>query len=237
MEPIMGRMKKYLKALVRAHRDFFRQGETGKPTFSYPFSHGIAQRFLYYARMLSLVRSVEGDIVECGVGRGRSLLMFAYLMKDEGRGRKLWGFDSFEGFPEPTSEDVSMRGTKKGDKDIHTITSVLDFLRGGGLDEEFIRSQITLIKGFFNESLSKYRGEKIALLHLDGDLYESYKDPLRILYPRVVEGGVVLFDEYLNTTEHAKFPGAQKAIDEFFGEEVSAIKRDHATGKYYLIKK
>ncbi len=223
-----------LKKKVRA---LLGQGTGVSSEYVHPFNYTNASYFLYLERMLNIVEGIPGDVVECGVGRGRSLLLFGFLVKDRKSVRKIWGFDSFSGFPEPVKEDTSaMRVTKKGDKNLHTIATVLAFFASAGLGQDFIRSQMTLIKGYFSESLSKYRGDGIALLHLDGDLYESYKDPLRELYPKVVKGGVILFDEYLNTTEHAKFPGAQKAIDEFFGDRVQKISRDVGTGKYYFIK-
>ncbi len=222
----------YIHAIIRR----IRNADHAPSSYVHPFNLTNAAKFLYLKRMLDIVHNIKGDIVECGVGRGRSVLMLAFLTHDEGSRRKIWGFDSFAGFPEPVKEDQSIRNVKKGDKDLHSIESVTAFFVSAGLPVEFVRSQITLIKGFFNESLSKYRGEGIALLHLDGDLYESYKDPLRMLYPKVAPGGIILFDEYLNTTEHTKYPGAQKAIDEFFGDRIKNIKRDVSTGKYYIIK-
>lgn len=194
-------------------------------------------RLLYFKRMLEMVKGISGDIVECGVGRGEGLLMFAFLVKDEIKGKKLWGFDSFEGFPEPSEQDKSIRNLKKGELADTSIYDVLNLLINSGLDKEFVRSQITLVKGFFNESLTKYTGSSIALLHLDVDIYDSYLTTLKELYPKVEQGGVVLFDEYMATDEHLHFPGAQKAINEYFGDNKSLISRDKITGKYYLIKK
>ncbi len=194
-------------------------------------------RFLYFKRVFDMARDIDGDIVECGVGKGESLLMFAFLVKDEMKGRKLWGFDSFEGFPEPTVQDKSIRNLKKGDYGNTSINDILNLFIKSGLDKEFVRSQVTLVKGLLNESLVKYTGTSIALLHLDVDLYDSYLTALKELYPKVVRGGVVLFDEYMATDEHLHFPGAQKAINEYLGENKSLISRDKITGKYYLIKK
>jgi hypothetical protein len=198
--------------------------------------HAAIARLLYFKRVYDLVSDIEGDIVECGVGPGHSLMSFAFLVKDELKGRKLWGFDSFEGFPEPSEEDRSTRNPKKGDWGGTSIADVLTLLSEAGLDSHFINTQVTLVQGFFQQSLLKYRGRSIALLHIDVDLYQSYLTVLESLYPRVAEGGVVLFDEYLATMDHLKFPGAQKAIDEYFGGAVSSIRRDRMTGKYYLIK-
>lgn len=111
-------------------------------------------------------------------------------------------------------------------------------LLSAGFSYEWLRSNITLIKGFFEDSLSKYRGEKIALLHIDVDLYGSYKTVLETLYDQVQAGGIIAVDEYVDTFDVAKFPGAQKAIDEFLNSRniASSFRRDASTGKYYFIK-
>ncbi|MCP4536819.1 MAG: hypothetical protein GY832_06705 [Chloroflexi bacterium] len=202
------------------------------PQMCYP----LMTRFLYFKRLFDLVEDIKGDVVECGVGQGHSLLQFAFLVKEEMKGRKLWGFDSFEGFPEPSKEDKSPRNPKKGEWGDTSVHGVLSLLGDAGLDSQFTLSQVTLVSGFFGDSLDKYRGSGIALLHIDVDLYQSYLTVLEQLYSKVVPGGIILFDEYLETLEQVCFPGAQKAIDEFFGEKTSLIHRDRISGKYYMIR-
>lgn len=74
---------------------------------------------LYWREFFELVRGVPGDYVECGVGRGRSLLIVAalnaLLEPEAGGRRKLWAYDSFQGFPEPTPEDRSHRNPMAGE--------------------------------------------------------------------------------------------------------------------------
>ncbi|MBT5638701.1 MAG: hypothetical protein HOJ16_09105 [Candidatus Peribacter sp.] len=191
---------------------------------------------LYLQRMLAHVQDIPGDVVECGVGKGESLLIFTSLLQATGSKKHVWGFDSFEGFPEPSKEDDSIRNPKKGEWSDTSLTGVLGMLREAGFSPLDLRKNVTLVQGFFNESLSKYRGDTIALLHVDVDLYQSYIDVLSALYPKVIKGGVVMFDEYMSTGDQLRFPGAQKAIDEYFGDRVSWIQRDEGMGKYYLIK-
>ena len=193
-------------------------------------------RFLYIKRLFDEVSELEGDIVECGVGRGNTFHFWAILCHDSTKLRRLWGFDSFEGIPEPTLEDVSPRNLKKGEIGRGTLKGVLAMLVHSGLSPGWVRSRVTLVRGFFDESLSKYTGEQIALLHIDVDLYESYKIVLEMLYDKVVPGGIIMFDEYMGTIEHEHFPGAKKAVDEFFADLDVRIERDVAFGKYYLVK-
>ena len=192
-------------------------------------------RFLFFKRLLDLVKGVEGDIVECGVGRGRSLLYLALLYREEEKGRQIWGFDSFEGFPEPSEEDTSPRNPRKGQYRAD-IAGVRALLEEAQLDDLYMRSKVTLVKGFFNESLHKYAGQGIALLHIDADLYQSYLDTLNILYDKVRPGGVIAFDEYMDGIAHVNFPGTKTAIDEFFANRPFDFRRDKHYGKYYIIK-
>jgi hypothetical protein len=148
--------------------------------------------------------------------------------------RNLWAFDSFEGFPEPTKEDISFRNPKKGEwrSDIRSIEKML---HDAGFSDEYVRQRLIFVKGYFEDTLSDYRGAPIAFLHADADLYESYRSILERLYDHVLPGGVIVFDEYRNTWEHEKFPGAAMAIDEFF-EGKERIVRDGLFGKFYVVK-
>ena len=77
--------------------------------------------------------------------------------------------------------------------------------------------------------------KKIALLHLDVDLYDSYKVTLERLLPCVTKGGVVLFDEYIINKE--KSPGSVKAIAEFSGDFKNEIQYNNEANGYYIIKR
>ena len=190
-------------------------------------------RLLYFENLINKTRTVKGDIVECGVGWGHSLLILSLLVKIDSDDRLIWGFDSFEGFPDPTPEDLSYRNLKKGENsvDIERIYKLLIDYIG---DEHFIRSKICLIKGFFNNTLDTFPIERISLLNLDVDLYESYKVCLEKLYPKLSVGGIVTFDEYIN--ESYKFPGALKAINNFFAEKDAKFERDPYYGNFFLVK-
>ncbi len=170
------------------------------------------------------------SIVECGVGRGRSLLTLNHLLDIYLKTKildlsenelKVYGLDSFEGFPKPTIFDYSFRNPKKGEwasspsgkykynekfiKKIFSNSSVTDVY-------------LELIKGFFSESTKKLKSKslKIGILHLDGDLYESIKDPLDNLSESVVKGGFIIFDDFLlKSDQRDAFPGSRKAYEEF----------------------
>jgi hypothetical protein len=210
------------------------------------FNYRYAAYFLYFNRCFGMIRKLEGDIVECGVASGRSLMMFAFLIKDSGGGRHLYGFDSFEGFPEPSFEDRDdspesrRRNVQKG-QNKSPLNITWQFLLNnltdmrGNRDEQFVNKHITLIKGYFNQTLLNYPGKQIALLHIDCDLYGAYLTVLETLYHRVVKGGLILFDEY----NEKKFPGATKAIDSFFNKIDDSDYKfiyDETISKYYVVK-
>lgn len=223
-------MKRTLQRMFRAARRM--RGASDKSTQVGLNSVNVA-RLLYLRSLLELTREVPGDIVECGVGHGRSLLTMTLLVKVQGDKRNMWGFDSFEGFPSPTPEDVSPRDPQVGDYAI-SIQSVTRTLNEHVADEQFVVSRVTLVRGFFEDSLPRYPQPAISLLNLDVDLYQSYKTCLDILWPKLSVGGIVTFDEFVRES-HA-FPGAEQAIREFFAGKSVEFKRDPSYGKYYVIK-
>ncbi len=190
----------------------------------------------YLERMYERIEKVKGDVVECGVGKIGTFKILASLVEKEGAHRTLWGFDSFEGFPEPSPEDASLRNPKKGEWKSLEAEDVPKFLAISHIDESFIAQRVKVVKGFFQDSLPKNTIGPIALLHLDVDLYDSYKTCLHYLFPKVSQGGVVLFDEYMNLNEQERFPGAKKAIDEYFESSGYKLQRDKLSGKYFLVK-
>lgn len=181
----------------------------------------------FYKHILHL----RGDVVECGVGKGRTFLYLSFLIARDKMERALWGFDSFEGFPEPTVEDVSDRKPKRGDWSGTSMKDILVSLKVAGISSRFIDGQVKLVQGFFSDTLTQYSGE-IALLHVDADLYESYRDVLNNLYGKVVSGGIIFFDEY----GESAWPGAKKAVDEFCSEHSLHLEKSPEASKYYIVK-
>lgn len=192
---------------------------------------GALHRYLYFKDMLDRVRAVPGDIVECGVSIGHGALLFTLLSDYIGVPRVYWGFDSFEGFPDPAPEDGTTPIKGKGFW-ANPPEAVLRTLRDGRVPEEVIRDRIRLVKGWFSDTLPRYDG-KIALLHLDCDLYDSYRLALESLYDKVQPGGIVMFDEY----DDPRWPGARKAIDGFFSRRTEKPRPDaRCTWKYFVVK-
>jgi len=198
-----------------------------------PLIPSVTRRVVCFYDLLQKIEGIKGDIVECGVGWGRSLFLLSVLSGLFDTQRHIYGFDSFQGFPEPTIEDEPERYNIKKGRYSTNKDGVIRYLLNSGIEYDFIDDNITLIEGFFSESLTRYNGDEIALLHLDVDLYQSYKETLVFFYPKVVRGGVIVFDEYHKIE---RFSGAKDAIDEFFlGKE--NILRSTIIDRYYVIKR
>ncbi len=154
--------------------------------------------FLYAEHLLETLdrEGVAGAVVEFGVYSGSNLEHLARSLERLGSGRELWGFDSFEGLPEPDpvrDGGVWEKGLYAADHD-----SVRAFLRA---DE---RPWMRLVKGWFAEALAAEPALSlgpIAYARLDGDLYQSARECLDFLSPRLVDGAVLVFDDWAFTWE------------------------------------
>lgn len=209
-------MRAFIRTLIR--RSGFALTRSARRTSRYLNQYYPPLYYRGYVEKLvgfeALLRSVDearvpGDVVECGVGRGLTLYMLGHFMAARRSPRRLYGFDSFEGFPPPTAADASDRRPVAGDLWADTsLTHVADHFRYGEL-QQFFSEQVTLVPGFFSRTLPSAADPLgIALLNLDVDLYESYRDCLQFLGPRV--HGAIVYDEY----RAPKWPGATRAIDD-----------------------
>jgi hypothetical protein len=183
-------------------------------------------KFLTHIEVFRNVIDLPGCIVECGVYHGMSLLTFAKLVEVLCPGdtlKRVVGFDTFEGFPALVEQDGvadPKRGKVVGGWNcldfLPVLEKVTDISRRDSMIPRFKR--VELVRGDVKETIPEYvernPGLRIALLHLDLDLYEPTLAALTHLYPLVVSGGVVLLDEYAMDG----FPGESAAFDEYFGD-------------------
>ena len=171
-------------------------------------------------RLLTLARkslNVKGDYVEMGCYRGDTSLLLAEILRGFNRvstvensveksAKKLWIYDSFEGLPEKADEDASALGVdfRKGELAVTKREVKARFLRAG-LPVPIIK------KAWFSELTGADMPERIAFAFLDGDLYESIRDSLRLVGPRMAESGIIVVHDYNNSA----LPGVAKAVDEY----------------------
>ncbi len=180
-------------------------------------------------RIVRRMPEVTGSVLECGTYRGATLLGITHLMHLRGLRPRTYALDSFEGFPEPTPEDAQDDGAMHPDVHAGALgdTSYKDLLaRIHLLGWE---DHIHVIKGYFENTLHLLEHERFSLVHLDCDLYQSYKTCLEFGYPRMIPGGYMIFDDY-RLPENV-YPGADRAVDEFFADKPEKPTRfDHPNG-------
>jgi O-methyltransferase len=173
---------------------------------------------------------LAGDIVECGVWNGGSAaIMGVACMKDRQliQERTIWLFDSFQGLPPPGEQDGDVerqnyfQGWNRGE-----VALVEEIFRKVGFPLE----KMVIVPGWFNETLSKSRVRKVALLHIDADWYDSVKAVLEIFFDRVVPGGFVVMDDY------GYWQGCSQALRDYFAEhrvEGISITKIGRQGAYF----
>jgi hypothetical protein len=164
---------------------------------------------------------IEGDIVECGVWRGGSSMMSALSLLPD-TSRKLYLYDTFEGMNEPTDEDVNMvgdqafdtwQGRDKCEADLNDVQTNMALTK-------YPFEQIHFVQGKVEDTIPQTLPDKIALLRLDTDWYESTFHELTHLFPLLVKGGVLIIDDY------GHWQGARKAVDQYFEENNIQILLD-----------
>lgn len=187
---------------VVASDEFARAYRTVRP---YTMSGEARLRALYNAIEHVTEKKIPGGVAECGTARGGSAALMGLAMKRFNDRRPLWVFDTFEGLPPPTAADPDYEiaalytGECRGElEEVTKLFERLDILRDA-----------RLIKGRFEDTIPRSDTGALAVLHIDGDWYESVKVCLDYLYDRVSPGGVIQIDDY------GHWEGARKAVDEF----------------------
>jgi O-methyltransferase len=190
------------------------------------------------ARLVSVIdavrdcvrRGIDGDFAECGVWRGGSVLAMILTLQDLGRAdRDVHLFDTFEGMTAPTAHDVSpidgsavetwANAERAGERawagyfppELVGLEPVSATLLGTGYPAE----RLHFVAGPVELTIPDRAPDRLALLRLDTDWYESTRHELLHLYPRLAPGGVLIIDDY------GHWEGCRRAVDEYFRAEPS----------------
>jgi hypothetical protein len=167
---------------------------------------------------------IEGDFVECGVWRGGNALIAADVFARTGAPGNICLFDTFAGMTAPGEQDFAAadgsspqeryEDSKRGNRSDWCFAS-LDDVKKNFRDAGVLTDKVRFIQGDVLETLSNDDNlpDKIAVLRLDTDWYESTKKELETLWPRLSKGGILMIDDY------GHWGGARKAADEFFTAE------------------
>jgi hypothetical protein len=142
-----------------------------------------------------IANDVPGDLIETGVWRGGATIFMRAILEAYGvRDRRVWVADSFEGMPPPDPEKYphDARFEHFASELAVSLQQVKDnFERYGLLD-----GQVRFLKGWFRDTLPTAPIEKLSVVRLDGDWYESTMDGLVNLYPKLSVGGYLIVDDY-----------------------------------------
>jgi len=196
---------------------------------------GIIRRVTPYTmtspeRILALINAVKylvdndipGDIVECGVWKGGSMMAVAMTLLEMGVGdRNLYLFDTYDGMTGPGEQDITHEGlcadkllaaTGKSEESAIWAYSPLEIVKKNMFSIGYDERKIHFIKGRVEDTIPGSALAEISLLRLDTDWYESTHHELTHLYPRLSRGGILIVDDY------GHWQGARKATDQYINE-------------------
>ena len=188
------------------------------------------KRFLAMYEIFKLVLPVKGSVIECGVYRGFSLMAWAKLstiLEPENLTRRIYGFDTFEGFPAVHEKDTSRIATPK-----QTGLSADSYDELQALIAEYDRDRflghldkVHLIKGDATQTIPPFIADNphlvVSLLFLDFDLYEPTKVAIEHFLPRMPKGAIIAFDELDNPI----WPGETQALLDSIGINRLELRR------------
>lgn len=175
-----------------------------------------------------ILKNIEGDIVECGTWRGGLACLMLYKVLNNNK--KIFIYDTFEGMTKPLDVDISFSGEeaiKTFEKKKNNSNDTSDWCNASLQEVENNLNKISdnykkftkLIKGKVEDTLldEKNLPEKISLIRLDTDWYESTKIELEIFYQKISKNGIIIVDDYY------QWQGQKKAVDDFFTNKQNEV--------------
>lgn len=187
-----------------------------------PYTMTSAERISTLCHAIRYVteHNIPGDVVECGVWRGGSMMAAALsLQEEQDLSRTLYLFDTFAGMPPPSDVDRSWTGETafslldKADRSaLIWACASIDEVRANLATTNYPTERVKFVEGSVEDTIPREAPEQIAILRLDTDWYESTKHELIHLYPKLSVGGILIIDDY------GAWEGARKAVDEYIRE-------------------
>jgi len=205
--------------------------EVGKDWPSYADTMIGRQRLenIQYCFQEVIKNNVPGDFIETGVWRGGATIFMKALLKDAGiEDRNVWVADSFQGLPKPNVEKYT---EDKGD--LHDtkeeLAIPLEVVQNNFRKYNLLDDNVKFLKGWFKDTLPIAPIEKLAIVRLDGDMYESTMDGLVNLYHKLSKGGYIIIDDW------GAVKACKKAVLDFRKENniTDEIKTIDWTGVYW----
>jgi hypothetical protein len=179
------------------------------------------KRFLALYELMKLVLPVKGSIIECGVFRGFTLMAWAKLsamLEPEDLTRRIYGFDTFEGFPSVQDKDQSdFQKAEKGELSSHSYDELVQLIEEYDHDRFLGHiGKVELIRGDISQTvpefIKKHQHLVVSLLFFDCDLFEPTKTAIEHFLPRMPKGAVIAFDELDNPIWPGETLGAMASV-------------------------
>lgn len=175
----------------------------------------------------TLDEQVVGDVVEFGCYKGETSEFFAKMLSDYKSKKNLWLYDSFEGLPAKTAEDLSVSGVdfKKGEL----------FAKKRKVEEKFAKmgfDNVRIVKGFFGEIADRKVPDPISFAFFDGDFYESIRDSFTKCEAKFAKNATIIVDDFGNS----KLPGAAKAVDDWLDKNRKKVQSFREEKSLAIIK-
>ncbi len=207
----------YLDLLKRSLTDTLREPEPNHDSadrralfvaFTYHYINGSAVSMLPLVRLDNIRHCIEhvvrdgvpGDVIETGVWRGGACIFMRGCLKAMGvTDRKVWVADSFEGLPDPAPErekETKFHNSPSMQKSLRKLEAGIEEVQANFAAYGLLDENVPFLKGWFKDTLPEAPIDRLAVLRLDGDYYQSTMDALTALYDRVSPGGFVIVDDY-----------------------------------------
>jgi O-methyltransferase len=175
---------------------------------------------------------LDADFAECGCWKGHSSFIISTLLSKHGFKNQFHIFDSFEGgLSDKTLEDKNERyeqSTEEVSREKVMFQSLEENVRKVLSEFDFVK----LYKGWIPERFGEIRDRKFSFVHIDVDLYGPTQGSLKFFFPKLVNGGSIVIDDYGVT----QFPGCKKAVDEFLNQNEYTFFYEMPLGGCFIIK-
>lgn len=186
-----------------------------------PYTMTSAERLYSVYKAIEYIEKagIEGAVVECGVWRGGSTMCaLMALQEHKNTNRDIFLYDTYEGMSEPTEKDKDILGEAaakqlaertKNEEDVLWAYATLDRVKENIQKTGYPANKVNFVKGKVEDTIPAAMPDKIALLRLDTDWYESTWHEMVYLFPKLVKGGVIIIDDY------GHWAGAREAVDTY----------------------
>jgi O-methyltransferase len=159
---------------------------------------------------------------------GAAIFMRAMLAAHGVTDRKVWLADSFAGMPAPRVDEYPADAEMPDHSGISALSVSVDQVKTNFARYGLLDNQVRFLVGWFKETLPSAPIERLALVRLDGDLYESTMDSIAALYPKLSVGGYLIVDDYKS------WPTCRRAIDDYRANSITEpIQEIDWTGVYW----